>query len=298
MLLDAMFGEPKIIWTRVPHPVVIIGNIINWCDVNYNRGQHKLRNGVLTLGGLVTVSILLGYTIASIPQLWILEVLSVAVLLAFRSLIDHVTAVADGLRLSLAEGRIMVAKIVGRDISNLDESGVVRSTIESAAENLSDGFIAPLFWYLLLGLPGLLAYKVINTADSMIAYKSDKYEEFGWATAKLDDIINWVPARLSAMVILLLNLKFDKIYIVMRDAKLHRSPNAGWPETAMATLLNIALAGPRTYNGVDGSDPYINPEGDYILSLNHITDCTKFLWQIWLIIFSLVSFGSIVYWLM
>jgi adenosylcobinamide-phosphate synthase len=209
-----------------------------------------------------------------------------------------VTAVAEALRLSLAEGRIMVAKIVGRDISNLDESGVVRSTIESAAENLSDGFIAPLFWYLLLGLPGLLAYKVINTADSMIAYKSDKYEEFGWATAKLDDIINWVPARLSAMVILLLNLKFDKIYIVMRDAKLHRSPNAGWPETAMATLLNIALAGPRTYNGVDGSDPYINPEGDYILSSNHITDCTKFLWQIWLIIFSLVSFGSIMYWLM
>ena len=132
----------------------------------------------------------------------------------------------------------------------------------------------------------------------MIAHKSDRYEEFGWATAKLDDIVNWVPARLSAMIILLSNLKYDKIHIVLRDAKLHRSPNAGWPETAMATLLNIALAGPRSYNGVDGSDPYINPEGDYILSPNHIADCTKFLWQIWLIIFSLVSFGSIMYWLM
>ena len=146
-----------------------------------------------------------------LPLHSVFEVVLVAILLAYKSLVDHITSVSEASKISLEESRYMVSKIVGRDVNILDESGVARSTLESAAENLSDGFIAPIFWYVLLGLPGILAYKMINTADSMIAHQNDKFKEFGWATAKLDDMVNFVPARVTAILILIAGLQIKKI---------------------------------------------------------------------------------------
>ena len=230
-----------------------------------------------------------------LPLHSVFEVVLVAILLAYKSLVDHITSVSEASKISLEESRYMVSKIVGRDVNILDESGVARSTLESAAENLSDGFIAPIFWYVLLGLPGILAYKMINTADSMIAHKNDKFKEFGWATAKLDDMVNFVPARVTAILILIAGLQIKKINIVYRDSKLHRSPNAGWPETAMAVVLGIALAGPRSYNGQKGKDPYINVDAEHKLSSYHIDNGIKLLQKVWLVTLTSIILGVVVF---
>ncbi len=295
IILDAVAGEPKLIWDRVSHPVVLMGNMIDWFEKRYNEGPQKTRNGVFTIIALVTVSISAGLVINILPLHSVFEVVLVAILLAYKSLVDHITSVSEASKISLEESRYMVSKIVGRDVNILDESGVARSTLESAAENLSDGFIAPIFWYVLLGLPGILAYKMINTADSMIAHKNDKFKEFGWATAKLDDMVNFVPARVTAILILIAGLQIKKINIVYRDSKLHRSPNAGWPETAMAVVLGIALAGPRSYNGQKGNDPYINVDGEHKLSSYHIDNGIKLLQKVWLVTLTSIILGVVVF---
>lgn len=295
IVLDAVAGEPKIIWEKFSHPVVLMGDIINLFEKNYNQGVNKTRNGILTIITLVIISMSVGGIIHLLPYTWILEVVIVAILLAYKSLVDHISLVSDASKSSLEESRLMVSKIVGRDVNALDESGVARSTLESAAENLSDGFVAPIFWYLLLGLPGILAYKMINTADSMIAHKNRKFMEFGWATAKLDDIVNFIPARVTAVLILISALQIKKINIVYRDAKLHRSPNAGWPETAIAVVLGVALAGPRSYNGQNGKDPFIHADGEHNLSSDHIDNGIKTLQKTWLITLILVILGVILF---
>lgn len=295
IILDAVAGEPKLIWDRFSHPVVLMGNMIDWFEKRYNEGPQKTRNGVFTIIALVTVSISAGLVINILPLHSVFEVVLVAILLAYKSLVDHITSVSEASKISLEESRYMVSKIVGRDVNILDESGVARSTLESAAENLSDGFIAPIFWYVLLGLPGILAYKMINTADSMIAHKNDKFKEFGWATAKLDDMVNFVPARVTAILILIAGLQIKKINIVYRDSKLHRSPNAGWPESAMAVVLGIALAGPRSYNGQKGKDPYINVDGEHKLSSYHIDNGIKLLQKVWLVTLTSIILGVVVF---
>jgi adenosylcobinamide-phosphate synthase len=295
IILDAIAGEPKIIWEKFSHPVVLMGNIINWFERNYNQGINKTRNGIFTIITLVIFSMSVGGFIHFLPYTWILEVVIVAILLAYKSLVDHISIVSDASKSSLEESRLMVSKIVGRDVNVLNESGVSRSALESAAENLSDGFVAPIFWYLLLGLPGILAYKMINTADSMIAHKNEKFMEFGWATAKLDDIVNFIPARVTAILILISGLQIKKINIVHRDANRHRSPNAGWPETAMAVVLEVALAGPRSYNGQQGEDPFINAEGEHNLSSDHIDNGIKILQKTWLVTLILVILGVILF---
>ena len=289
MLLDAVFGEPDWLWRKAPHPAVLMGRAIDWADRQFNTGRNRKLKGIATVAVLTLLGSLLGMAIAALPFGPIFETLAAAILLAQRSLTTHVRAVADGLHISLAAGRQAVAQIVGRDTATMDEPAVVRAAIESAAENLSDGVIAPVFWFLLLGLPGLLVYKLVNTADSMIGYRTPRHEQFGWAAARFDDLLNWIPARLTAALIAIANLRFDILPVVRRDAKLHRSPNAGWPEAAMAATLGVAIAGPRSYYGEMRDFPFVNPEGRRNLTAADIGSATGALWRTWALALSLVA---------
>lgn len=280
LLLDAAFGEPHWLWSRLPHPAVIMGRAVSWLDARLNRGENRKAKGVLALVVLVLGAGLAGAAIASLPDGGLLEVLAAAILLAQRSLVDHVRAVGDALRLSLSDGRRMVARIVGRDTTALDEAGVARAAIESAAENLSDGVVAPALAFLVFGLPGLMIYKITNTADSMIGHRTARHEQFGWAAARFDDLLNWIPARLTAALILLAHGRFDPAP-VLRDGPLHRSPNAGWPEAAMAVVLDVALSGPRSYNGVMTASPWVWPEGRADPGPDQIDAACTALWRAW-----------------
>ena len=287
MLLDALLGEPKWLWSRVPHPAVLMGRAVDWLDENFNIGvigidpKERKRSGTLTMAALVLAAWVVGVIVSNLPDFGILQIILAAMLLAQKSLTQHVTAVADALRLSTADGRLMVARIVGRDTATMDDTAVARGAIESAAENLSDGVIAPAFWFLLLGLPGLLIYKITNTADSMIGYKTERHADFGWAAARLDDVLNYIPARLTALLIAATHGTLNKWRLILRDAPLHRSPNAGWPEAAMAVTLNIALSGPRSYHGQMRDFPYVHPEGRRILTPDDIDAAVKALWRAW-----------------
>ena len=280
LLLDAAFGEPNWLWSRLPHPAVVMGRAVGWLDARLNTGENRKAKGVLALLVLVFGAGLVGAVIAALPDGGLLEVLAAAILLAQRSLVDHVRAVGDALRLSLADGRRMVARIVGRDTSALDEAGVARAAIESAAENLSDGVVAPALAFLFFGLPGLMIYKITNTADSMIGHRTPRHEQFGWAAARFDDLLNWIPARLTAALILLTHGRFDPAP-VLRDGPLHRSPNAGWPEAAMAVVLNVSLSGPRSYNGVMTAFPWVWPEGRADPGPDQIDAACSALWRAW-----------------
>ncbi|MEM6390284.1 MAG: adenosylcobinamide-phosphate synthase CbiB [Pseudomonadota bacterium] len=286
MVLDSLFGEPRWLWDRAPHPAVLIGRAIAWADRRLNRGDGKRAKGITLIVGLVAASIAIGAVIAALG--WPFEALAAAILLAQRSLVDHVQSVADGLRLSLAEGRDAVAMIVGRDTNAMDDAAVSRAAIESAAENLSDGVIAPLFWFAIAGLPGMLAYKAVNTADSMIGYLTPKHAEFGWAAAKLDDLLNWVPARLTALLILASQTALERWPEVKTEAPRHRSPNAGWPESALARSLDIALSGPRAYEGEMRDFPFVNPDGLHDLRAPDIERAISALWRAWALALALV----------
>lgn len=283
MILDAIFGEPKQIWDRIPHPAVLMGRVIKRADDRYNKGPRRRQKGAAVIAVLVGLAMLLGFVLHLIPGRFV-DIIVLAILLAQRSLSDHAMAVAKGLRRSLEEGRTEVAKIVGRDTQSMDESAVARSAIESAAENLSDGVIAPIFWFLIGGLPGLLAYKITNTADSMIGYQTSQHKDFGRAAARLDDALNYIPARLTAVLISASMLRFDVLGEVIADAPKHRSPNAGWPEAAMAYTLNIALSGPRSYGGKFTDDPFVNEDGIRELGETHIGEAVRVLWQTWAIV--------------
>lgn len=278
LVLDRFVGDPAWLWQRVRHPVVVFGAAIDVLDRRMNRdslaGDVRRRNGVvaivLLLVGAVLAGCLLHGLFAALGLAgFLLEIAVVAVLLAQKSLKDHVAAVADGLRREgLAGGRRAVSMIVGRDPETLDEAGVVRAAIESLAENFADGTVAPAFWYAVAGLPGIFAYKMLNTADSMIGHKSPKYRDFGWASARLDDLANWPAARLSSLLIAAGAAICQgrasarrSLSVAFRDSGLHRSPNSGWPEAAMAGALDIRLAGPRIYGGQVVSEPMINGAG-------------------------------------
>jgi len=271
--LTAGFGW---LWRALPHPVAWIGALIGGLERRLNRpfnddgrsvGALRAR-GALTALIVVGAAALAGWAIAYggglLPYGWLIELFAVTVLLAQRSLFSHVRRVGRALRLNgLEGGRAAVAHIVGRDVTALDEYAVARAAIESGAENFSDAVVAPVFWYLLLGLPGMLAYKAVNTLDSMIGYRTPRYEQFGKAAARLDDVMNFLPARLSALILTLAALvtptanAWRALVTVLRDAKKHRSPNAGWPEAAMAGALDLALAGPRPYHGQMQPSPWI-----------------------------------------
>ena len=292
MLLDAILGEPKWLWDRIPHPAVLMGRGIAWLEVRLNTGKDRRAKGIMLVILLVAGALIAGLVLSAFGPL--VSIVIGAILLAQRSLVDHVSDVARALRLSLGDGRMMVARIVGRDVNALDRSGVARGAIESAAENLSDGVIAPVFWFALLGLPGLLVYKVINTADSMIGYRNDRYAEFGWAAARLDDLVNWPAARLTAILIVLAHLRPGAMEAVLRDAGLHRSPNAGWPEAAIASVLGISLSGPRSYEGILRDEPYVNPEGKRDLGPDDIDASVSALWKTWGLTLAFVALWGLI----
>ncbi len=287
MCLDAALGEPDWLWSRIRHPAVLMGNAIGWLDNRLNHGAYRRLKGVATVLILVVAALILGRLLALLGP--IAEIVVCAILLAQKSLITHVRAVGEGLLTSLAEGRAQVAKIVSRDTRDMTEAQVARSAIESAAENLSDGVIAPAFWFLVGGLPGLLVYKVVNTADSMIGYRNDKYRAFGWAAARLDDLLNLVPARLTFVLIVALSGQWSRWGEMIEDASRHISPNAGWPEAAMARALDIALAGPRSYDGQMRDLAWVNGNARQDIDAAEVFGASNMLWQVWGLALGLVS---------
>ncbi len=271
LLLDRAIGDPPALWARLPHPVVLFGHAIEALDRRWNRegdGPRRRRSlGVaaiaLLLAGAAGTGSAIHLAFAALgPAGFFAEAAIVSVFLAQKSLASHVAAVAEGLRTSLADGRHAVSMIVGRDPDRLDEAGICRAAIESLAENASDGVVAPALAFLAFGLPGLLAYKMLNTADSMIGHLSRRHRDFGWAAARLDDVANFVPARLTAAGFAALGGRAGHAWrVARRDGPRHRSVNAGWPEAAMAASLGLALGGPRRYGELAVDAPFLNEEG-------------------------------------
>ncbi|MEO0937877.1 MAG: adenosylcobinamide-phosphate synthase CbiB [Pseudomonadota bacterium] len=288
MLLDAALGEPKWLWSRLPHPAVLMGRAVQALEERLN--DRTVARGALALAALVLAAGLIGWVLSFGGP--VVEVLVAAILLAQRSLVTHVRAVADELRLSVASGRRAVAMIVSRDVRSADGPAISRAAIESAAENLSDGVIAPAFWFAVAGLPGIVIYKVVNTADSMIGYRNDRYEAFGKAAARADDVLNWIPARLTAGFIALVGVVAD-LPGIAADARRHRSPNAGWPEAAMARALNVALAGPRSYDGTVQDLAWVHPEGAREIGPPQIDAAVLMLWKAWGAALALVLFTTL-----
>lgn len=283
LFLDALWGDPPWLYKRIPHPVVLIGSAIAFGErlLNQKGGTRSKVKGIL-LGAILSVIIItlatglgLGVTLVAdgliapgsggLDELLAVFILGLlcSSLLALRSLGQAVEFVAKELSKSLAQGRAAVRHLVARDPESLDESGISRAAIESMAENFSDGFVAPLFWFCLFGPLGLMFYKAVNTLDSMIGYRNERYEDFGKFAARLDDVVNYIPARLAGCFFVLAAFFHPKangaaaLITMLRDAKKHRSPNAGWQEAAVAGALNFALAGPRHYDGYSVDDPYI-----------------------------------------
>ena len=264
LALDALIGDPR--W--LPHPVRLMGWLTGILDRALNRERHGASTRVCF--GTVAVLLVLGASAAAgwaitthaapLGWGWLAELALVAMLLAQRNMADHMVSVARALDRGVVPAREAVRHIVGRDLRALDGYGIARAAIESGAENYSDGVVAPAFWYLLLGLPGLLAYKAINTMDSMIGHRSPRHHAFGRAAARIDDAVNWAPARIAGGLIALAALVVPGARparawrTMVRDAPRHSSPNAGWPEAAMAGALGLALLGPRQYEGEAAAD--------------------------------------------
>jgi len=312
LIIDAIVGDPDWLWRRVPHPVVLFGKLIELAD-KYGNGEgfsarRRRLHGALALIALLGLAGLMGWGLAWLcRQLGgagvVIEAVIASFFLAQNSLSRHVWQVYQSYEAQgLVGARREVAKIVGRDPEKLDEAGICRAAIESLSENSSDGIIAPAFWYLLGGLSGMMIYKMLNTADSMIGHKNSRYANFGWSSARLDDVANWLPARLSVVLVafatLILygiehfqqkwtpvlrrkmrkNKKLERltepsevktalarakaaIIVSLSDASKHRSPNAGWPESAYAGALDISLAGPRSYGAEIVDAAFQNQQG-------------------------------------
>jgi len=259
LIVERIWGYPQSLFTIIGHPVIWMGSLIELLEKRLNLGAGRKGRGVLALALIMaataTTTIPLAWLCHTLPFGFLFEALLASSLLAQKSLTDAVRAVAAALRNSLPAGRAMVGHIVGRDPDTLDEPGVARAAIESLAESTSDGVVAPLFWLLIGGLPGIALYKVINTADSMIGHRTERYSEFGWASARLDDLVNLIPARLTALLFagaafFVRDAQPERAWsTALRDASKHESPNAGWPEAAMAGALGFSLGGPRSYDG-------------------------------------------------
>ena len=284
LILDAIIGDPDFIWRRIPHPVAWVGSLIARLERRFNHGGGRDRQrfiaGICVSVSVLLAAILFGLAVASL-KFWrdwgsAVEIALLTILLAQKSLFLHVWRVRQALR-RLAElapddanapqamqyTRQEVAKIVGRDVERLDTYGMARAAVESLAENFADGVVAPALFYLAFGLPGIAFYKALNTLDSMIGHHSLRYEWFGKFAARLDDVANYIPARLAAIFLAMAAIFAAKASVaravatIWRDASRHRSVNAGWPEAALAGALDFALAGPRQYHGLRVEDAWI-----------------------------------------
>ncbi len=257
-IMDLIFGDPE----KLPHPIIWFGKLISKFEKTLNKGYNRKINGAITasaliLGVFLTVHLLL-FLLS--PFRWVkMAVIAIGIFfcLAGTTLIREVKAVFDAADRSLEEGRKQVGRIVGRDTANLTDKEVRTAALETLAENLSDGVIAPLFWYAILGLPGMMAYKMANTLDSMIGYKNKRYKDFGMTAAKIDDIVNYIPARITAFLMIVAAGKPSLIKFVLKFGPQHASPNSGWPEAALAGILNCRFGGTHNYFGEKVFKPYI-----------------------------------------
>jgi len=275
LALDAAIGDPDWLWRRLPHPVVFMGGLIGFFDARWNRPELSFRRrkmfGILALAAMITAAALAGWVISALCRSFMggffIEALIASFFLAQRSLYEHVAYVAETLKTEgLAAGRLAVGRIVGRNTKRLDEPAICRAAIESCAENFSDGIVAPAFYLALFGLPGLFIYKIVNTADSMIGHRTERHAAFGWASARFDDVLNFLPSRLAGWLLAMsapfVNGSTRKAFAIMiGEAHWHRSPNAGWPESAAAGALDVALLGPRLYEDHEVDDPFFNASG-------------------------------------
>lgn len=258
-LLDMLLGDP--LW--LPHPVVGFGKLIARCERRGNQGVHRKRNGALTAVGLILLVFFVSWGLlegANRIHPWLKVILSVVAVfycLAGKTLIDEVRRVFEAADISLEAGRKQVSRIVGRDTSALSDQEVRTAALETLAENLSDGVIAPLFWYFLLGVPGMLAYKMVNTLDSMIGYRNSRYKDFGCWAARIDDVANYLPARLTALLMVLVSGRWSLLKFVAHYGRMHASPNSGYPEAALAGILNCRFGGPHEYFGETVYKPFI-----------------------------------------
>ncbi|MEM8749635.1 MAG: adenosylcobinamide-phosphate synthase CbiB [Pseudomonadota bacterium] len=304
LILDALLGDPDWLWRRMPHPVVWFGRLIDAVDKwrESALGQRWLADGgssgenrqkTVFLGSSLLV-LMFGICLSISWFVWFLssfsalassaaELVIVSVLVAQKSLYEHVSRVVVAFRADGVTGaRKAVSMIVGRDVYALEESDISRASIESLAENYSDGVVAPAFWYLIAGLPGIMFYKAVNTADSMIGHRNERYEYFGKPAALLDDAMNWPAARLSAFLVVFAGLLLNGfgafkriVQTIIRDAPTHRSPNAGWPETAFAICLDISLGGPRRYGTQMADVSVLNAAGRWELTTSDIDSALR-----------------------
>ena len=276
-LLDLVFGDPQ----RLPHPVVWFGKLIASGEKEYNKGNHrKLKGGILAVGlillvfgfvwalrkvlGIFALYIFDGthQQVYQLPVfLWLFDVIAIFYCLAGTTLIREVREVFRAVDRSLEEGRKQVARIVGRDTSELSAQEIRTAALETLAENLSDGVIAPLFWLAIGGVPAMMAYKMVNTLDSMIGYRTERYKDFGCVAARIDDVANYIPARITALLMILphaiINYQLSIFNFVRRYGRQHASPNSGYPEAALAGILDCRFGGPHYYFGELFDKPYI-----------------------------------------
>jgi adenosylcobinamide-phosphate synthase len=283
LIVEAAIGYPNWLYQRIAHPVSWVGNLIARLETAFNKGPKQIQK----LFGIILM-LMLGFLVGSLG--WLIEntfhaaiiILIGTTGLAQKSLYRHAHEVLIHLQAKdLAAAKIAVGKIVGRDTNNMQECDVTCAAIETVAESFNDGIVAPAFWFFLAGLPGLFIYKVVNTADSMIGHMDARYQHFGWAAARIDDAMNFLPARLSGLIICVSGAGGFRTMIA--DAPHHASPNAGWPEAAMASVLNIQLGGAVSYEGEAYHRPYfgkgtISGANDLVRALNMLQRTCLMLW--------------------
>ena len=268
MFLEICFDWPKLIYEKIKHPVVWIGSLIKILDNNFNKKKytHYKRKvlGFFSLIICLIVSLFFFFlTSMLLRNIFFVEIFYIFIIWAFvcsRSLFSHINQISNDIEENnLYKAKVSLSKVVGRDTHNLRKKQVIRASLESLSESTSDGIVAPIFWYFLLGIPGLIVFKTVNTLDSMIGYKTEKYFSFGYASAKLDDLLNYLPSRLTGLMIVVLSSKpFNTFKIMISNASKLSSPNAGWPEAAFAGALLIRLGGPKTYLGITNNDKWLN----------------------------------------
>lgn len=257
-IADKLWGDPPFL----PHPVVGFGKLITFGEKILNKGNFRMFKGAVFAIVLILASFFLMYFLLRLlypyPVLFVMFSATVVFFcLAGKTLIDEVKQVFVAVDSSVEEGRAQVARIVGRDVSSLSPQQIRTAALETLSENLSDGVIAPLFWFALLGVPGMFAYKMVNTLDSMIAYKNERYKQFGCWAAYIDDIANYIPARLTAGLMILVSGDFSLFSFVKKYGRKHTSPNSGYPEAALAGILNCRFGGPNVYFGKTVDKSYI-----------------------------------------
>jgi adenosylcobinamide-phosphate synthase len=307
-MVERVFGYPDWLYRLIGHPVGWMGRFITMLDTKMNTTPHlrglSRMNGILAMVllclGVFAVASVLHFLCRALPYGFILNAILATSLIATKSLRSHVLAVSRALSSSLADGRMAVSKIVGRETRQLDVSGVSKAALESLAENTADGIVAPIFWYCVFGLPGLAVYKAINTADSMIGHKSPQYRYFGWAAARLDDLVNLPASRISALLFITAALfspkkgaAWNALKSVWRDASKHRSPNAGWPESAMAGALGLQFGGPRAYGNEVVNLPTMGRGRDHLLRQDIADGIKLFDNAMWIMMGLLLAFALI-----